>query len=273
MVGCVYPYLGSHRQEMDDDCIHDDAFYHDSPAVSLLRTCKRICEEAEPLLYKRNTFILPNVSFTTRFFDTSLNTDTRRLWVKTVELDLDPSDMASMDKSVINSSRPGLYKSYQERLSDQPGHSASESNRLCTRDLHKAFKQQLVTETWPAKLAPILKHLLLDKLIVNLECSTCEDGCCELFAGALTAFRNGFVLAVPKIFQTFGLLELDAVGLFDRGEYPEAPETIISTAIKSWSSGHGHHDDVSEPVWETSHSDGWVEEAELEVERVGVWGP
>lgn len=61
VVGHVYPYLGLHRQEMDNDHIHDEAYYYDTPAISLLCTYKRIREEAELLLYKRNTFVLPNV--------------------------------------------------------------------------------------------------------------------------------------------------------------------------------------------------------------------
>ena len=276
MVGSVYPYLDTHRQEMDNDCIHDDAYYYDTPHIPLLLTCKLIRKESEILLYERNTFVMPTASLTAKFFSTSLNTLTRQSWVKLVEIDLDPSDLAPADKAVIRGSQRRWHEQHQHQLRNQNAPSALDDQRIYAEDLHKAFKTYLVKVVWPGKLAPIMNHLVLDKLTVNLECSRCEDECCTLFAGALTAFMPGFALAVPKKFQTYAQFDLDEAGIFDVGDYPEYPERIMTTAVEKWSLDHGRCDQNSQPVsgsWNISRSDRWLEDAKLEINQVGMWGP
>lgn len=48
------------------------------PAAALLRTCRTIHSEAEPILYQQNTFILKGEEMIQRFFVDSLHDDTRR---------------------------------------------------------------------------------------------------------------------------------------------------------------------------------------------------
>ncbi len=268
----VYPYLESHRWELQTDIAHHDAYYFDAPNVSLLKTCKQINWEAESILYKRNTFVMPTSSLTAKFFANAMATDVHRSWMKAIEIYLDASDLDSADRKVICGPRLDWYTQFERALRlDRDGPRASHFLRTCGKELHRANKAYLINNSWPRKVAPILEHLKLDTLAVNIDCSKCEDDCCNLYAGALAAFSEGFALGTPKNLKMYGLLDLIAANYFD----PEDnAEEIIRSTIERWSQDRRV---AMEPSLNPMDGDEWLEDIEedieWEVEQVGMWGP
>ena len=93
--------------DMGSDIVHQDVYFYDVPSISLLLICKKVRGEAELLFYEKNTFVMPTSRPTARFFALSMLTPIRQSSLKSVEVDLDPSDLDLHDKSIICSSRSG----------------------------------------------------------------------------------------------------------------------------------------------------------------------
>ena len=273
IVGRVYPYLETHRQDVENDLVQQDAYYHDAPNVSLLLACKKVRCEAEHLLYKRNTFIMPTSSLTVRFFENSMATTARRSWLKSVELSFKSSDLDKKDKEIICGLRLGWYEQYEraQRLRANPP-SASHFLRIYGKELHQERKAHLVSISWPRKLAPILNYLELDELLVDIGCSKCEDDCCTMYASALVAFLEGFALAVPKKLQIFGLLDAANEDYTDSANYEDV---IVYDTIKRWSEERGCPGMTLEKLLNIDHDgDAWVfDDQDWERLQVGKWGP
>ena len=185
-------------------------------------------------------------------------TSARRSWLKSIELDLDPSDLDTKDRKVICGSRLDWQEQFQQAMRFGTTHpTASDVLIACGSDLHQANKRHLVDVGWPEELTPILVHLQLDELIVNIDCSICQGTCCTLYAGALLAFRKGFALALPLSLKIFGLFEATNAGYFEAEEFygdnldvddsteddateisvdeRQPPEAIVDNLIKRWS--------------------------------------
>lgn len=78
-----------------------DTLGYDAPEVSILRACKSTYQEAEPILYQKNTFVLPIGRLTAQYFEVSLNTNARRAWVTSVEIGLDSPDMTFKERGTV----------------------------------------------------------------------------------------------------------------------------------------------------------------------------
>lgn len=59
-----------------------------------LQIYKSVHEEATLIVYRRNTVVLPNAPWTARFFQNSLDSVEKRLWLKDVEVEFCVSDMS-----------------------------------------------------------------------------------------------------------------------------------------------------------------------------------
>lgn len=79
---------------------------------------------------------------------------------------------------------------------------------VMAKKLHQANKIHLIDISWPRKVAPILQHLQLDTLIINIDCSKYEDDCCTLYADAVMALAEVFALRMPKKLEVFGISDL-----------------------------------------------------------------
>ena len=69
--------------------------------ISLLAVNKTIRTEARPIVYQQNTFVLPNAFYAAKFFMNALPSPVKKLWLKSVELELCDEDMS---RRRINSS-------------------------------------------------------------------------------------------------------------------------------------------------------------------------
>ena len=272
VTGNVYPYLEAHRWEVQTDIVHQDSYYYDTPNIPLLKTCKSIHWEAERFLYQKNNFVMPTSTLTEKFFTNSINTSLRRSWLKSIELDLDASDLGTEDLKVIHGSRLGWYKQFERALKlDRRAPSPSYFLRTCGREVHRANKAYLVDICWPRKLAHILEHLRLEKLVVNIENSRCEDGCCPMYAGAVAALHEGFALAMPKTITIYGTEQFIDENYFDlRDDVGE----IIQNRIKRWSLDRRCRDLVAEVAAGRLEDNGrgtWLRNIEWEVDLQGKW--
>ncbi|MCJ1471807.1 hypothetical protein MMC13_000448 [Lambiella insularis] len=163
------------------------------PTANLLKTCRLINREASPILYSKNTFVLPMSALTQRFFEHALDTSDRRAWVKSVVLRLDPGDLDESDRREV-------VRREIEELGDslaEFGNNISETLYTCGGDLHRAFKKRLGDICWPRKVKPVLDYLALDDLTLDFYFSTCPDECCPMAYTALAAMKPGFAYGMP----------------------------------------------------------------------------
>ena len=142
VVGRVYPYLETHRSQAETDIIHYDAYNDDTPSIALLLVSK---QEAEVFLYKDNTFVMPTAFLTAKFFTYSMATSTRRSWLRSLELDLDPSDLDTEGRKTICGLRLGWHEQFWQIMQDGTNRpTASDFFRLCGKEIHEANKRHLV---------------------------------------------------------------------------------------------------------------------------------
>ena len=189
VVGKVFPYTFSERYADLDYTFKDTrrvSLGYEVPEVQILRVCKAVYREAEEMLYQKNTFVLPTRNLTARFFETSLNTEVRRAWVKSLEVTLDSADMTEKDRITcwedINPPPEGLEDIYYV--------------------FHERYKDQLVRKDWPQKLKNVLDFLLLDKIVVDLSERICCKGRCKVVGrDTREAFFSGFAMGMPKVME------------------------------------------------------------------------
>ena len=194
----VYPYYLAEHEEMCPGT--RDCFPRSKPNLNILATCRLIHIEASPIVYGKNTFMLPVSELTVKFFTTALHTRERQSWVKSVKLSLTAIDLTPQARKEIADKEtedldefladPNMYDAYFERAMNRHG-----------RLLHQAYKRKLLCELWPQKVECILKHLTLDEFWLDIGSSYCHQYCCDLRIGALAAFTSGFAYGMPKLWH------------------------------------------------------------------------
>ncbi|MCJ1471806.1 hypothetical protein MMC13_000447 [Lambiella insularis] len=191
VVGHAWPYLALERRHRYPPGLYEP------PNVNLLGTCRSINIEASPILYSRNTFVLPNAADTLQFFAKSLHTPLRRTWTKDIELSFRPADLLDNDVDEIND---------WLEWGPEPGHGRVHAEYLTVTMLkcqeaesHLALKYQLTRRSWPRKVRFILDHLALDRLRLDFRGCMCYDECCQMEGAALCAFSPGFAKGTPAV--------------------------------------------------------------------------
>ncbi|KAI4209757.1 MAG: hypothetical protein LQ351_007353 [Letrouitia transgressa] len=157
----------------------------EKPAVALLRTCKLVFMEAEPVLYGYNTFCLHTIPALTAFLKMMRN-PVRNSWIRSVETSVSAHDMTSIEREIL------VSRLASEGEGEGGGQGLDKEKRL-----HHAVRRHLAHVTWPRKLKPILA-MKLEYLCVDLTEASCERGCCYLNAHAMIAFNEGFEWGLPK---------------------------------------------------------------------------
>lgn len=172
------------------------------PYVPLLRTCKAVKFEAEPVVYK-NTFIFPKFGAIEKLFHDTLSTPARKLLLKSLEVSLGGNNFAVAG--------PLLSQSGQQL------------------QCRMIFQLRLVA--WQHSVAPILEDLTLDQLVLDLSDSSYRDGCkCRMAAAAIMCFEQGFALQTPKAVQVRG---------WDGGRADV--ETMVRDCLEAWTMRRGGH--------------------------------
>ena len=205
--GKIYPYTISETiPEHDFDTSDDEDAEtkkilqvkpdRELPCFELLIVCKAIRQEAEPLLYQRNTVVLPAIDLTARFFKHCLHNDTRRSWIKSITLIFDSTDMVRREREIaldaeLAASRETLL--FPEEVVD----CSSEDEIFPSSKLHDAYKAHMTTVVWPRKASYVLDYLALNKLTIDVRGSNCIEGCCNLQSDAISALKKGFMQQVP----------------------------------------------------------------------------
>ena len=220
VVGKVFPYTLSERyNEYDYDYDDEETGLElsgcEEPCVPLLRVCKAIHEEAEPMLYQQNTFVLPACDLTIRFFKRSLHNNVRKGWVKSVELSFDAGDMARYDREIVldkhlEFTRDNLL--FPERSVDLDWvQSYGDDEEDFADSLHAAYKRRLENVVWPRKASYILDFLSLRELILDFRDSKCLEGCCRMRFSGIKAMEKGFAMGMPMKVKVLGIGDMSAL--------------------------------------------------------------
>ena len=145
------------------------------PYVPLLRTCKAVKLEAEPVVYK-NTFILSDPDAIEDILDRTFSSPPRKILLKSVKISL------------------GSHDSIPEDRFWPIGSFVSEHSRRTYR-----------LEIWKRRVVPILENLTLDRLVLDLSDSFYQGRCkCRMAATALTCFKGGFASRAPNCVEIKG---------------------------------------------------------------------
>ena len=209
VVGKVFPYTVSERyHEYDNDDDDEDTGLELSdcevPSVALLQVCKTVHEEAEPILYQRNMFVLPACDLTILFFKRSLHNDIRKSWVKSVELEFVAADLTRKDREMVLDALIALSRNdllFPEKCAPVP----EGAGAIFARDLHEAYIDRLIHGVWPRKASYVVDHLALRKIHLKFGLSECNQGCCRLPGSAIYAMKAGFAKGMPATVKITGL--------------------------------------------------------------------
>ena len=195
-VGKVAPYSNSEAKAL-------------LPYVPVLRVCKAILSEAEPVVYE-NTFILLYDTAVQKLFDRTLATPARKLKLKSVEMSLEYKCPSLYCRQNIS------MRELSERFI-RTGTPDSEM-RCPLRSKER--------ETWPAKIDLVLEKLTLDRIVLDMSQSTCSGSCeCKMAAISIMYFNKGFALQAPKSVEIKGW---DAGG--------EEAEAMVHDCLRVWTS-------------------------------------
>ena len=205
--------------------------------VSWSRVCRRTRMESEPILYGKNTILVPGGYLALEFFDKCLHNEVRRSWVKSIELFWSGYDVLNYDHAIYLSNhmrddkRPGGSKSAwegqqetlmpEERLEmgklvyeayERHGLDTEDELRSSYRSWHlPSFIQRLFSRpqrmpdeiVWQPIMAFVQEHLQLERLYFHLEPLTWGRGRDRLLRSmlghVLLSFSNGFLHGMPKL--------------------------------------------------------------------------
>ncbi|KAK0507862.1 hypothetical protein JMJ35_009751 [Cladonia borealis] len=203
VVGKVFPYTVSERCHEYDNLEDDEDTELELsgckvPNVALLQVCKRIREEAEPMLYQQNIVVLPVCDLTRLFFKRSLHNDIRKSWVQSVELEFLAADLTRKDREVVLDEQIALAK-------DDLLFPEMRADRDFSNDLHEAYIDRLAQVVWPRKASYVLDNLALRKIHLNFERTTCNEDCCGMRGKAIEAMEAGFAKGMPVKVKLTGL--------------------------------------------------------------------
>lgn len=210
VVGKVFPYTISetyneYDHDFDDDPTNQELSDCEPPCVDLLSVCRRVRLEAEPILYQRNTIVLPASDLTARFFKRCLHNDTRRAWVRSVDISLDASDMSRSDREAVLDEELALVR--DDMLFPDRVLQFTWPETISLENMHNAYRVRLEEVVWPRKMSYVLNFLRLEKLTVDLRECQCLDGCCSLVSQGVESMRKGFALGLPDTIRVRGAKE------------------------------------------------------------------
>ena len=243
VVGKIFPYTVSERYHDYDDLDDEEETSLELsgcevPYVALLQVCKRIREEAEPMLYQQNIVVLPVCDLTRLFFKRSLHDDIRKSWVKSVELKFLGADLTRRDREVVLDAQIALRRSdllFPEKCPRMTLDSGLE------HDVHVEYNRRLVQVAWPRKALYVLDNLALRKIHLNFDRSACNEDCCVMKGEALRAMEGVFAKGMPVNVKITGLGDAtDGLGNAHRVTYRKV--------MAKWTSMRRQEDDPYDHV-------------------------
>ena len=197
VVGTVSPYfLRTLRHYSDwwcgqsDEKIARQLSKYNAPEVRLLRVCKAIHQEAEPMLYQRNTFRLPASDLMTRFFERSLHTDARRAMVKSVEMSFHPGDLHEDEGWKDLSKQSEKSRSWIDQFE---------------QECRGSYEELLELPGWLRNASYVFDHLCLDKLVLDFTDPDTHQLRFSKRPAAVMALEQGFAKSIAKSLKLRGL--------------------------------------------------------------------
>ncbi|MCJ1460458.1 hypothetical protein MMC28_010840 [Mycoblastus sanguinarius] len=243
VVGKIFPY--NHRAKAEDEAnkaqvvrgvqrlsAFEEADNYEKPTTALLQVSSSIYNEAAPIMFEKNTVVLPKASLSVGFFSKAFHTPERKLWLKSLELKLSWADMSHTEKSEIadrhlskirNTLLRPPYTHDENFLSDEYAAKGLSYHDDCRCG---------ISRLWSCKVEEFLEETYLKKLNVNFSDTYCPLGCCKMDLAALMAFSRGFEKEPEAI---------ELIGVSPQGhETPEEESAARKTRrmtrqIKRWS--------------------------------------
>lgn len=206
VVGKVFPYTVSERIHEYDNLEDDEETGLELsdcevPSVALLQVCQRIREEAEPMLYQQNIFVLPACDLTILFFKRSLHNDIRKSWIKSVELGFVAADLTRKDRELVLDAQ--IAQARDDLLF--PEKAPLEEPEAFEHELHAAYMNRLAEVVWPRKASYVLDNLALRNIHLKFDRSVCNEDCCPMKRKAIEAMKGGFAKGMPVKVKITGL--------------------------------------------------------------------
>ncbi|CAD6582203.1 MAG: hypothetical protein ASARMPRED_000896 [Alectoria sarmentosa] len=250
-IGKIYPYREKQSEEVQEYAGHLNTSAtplscaitkgkksNAALCLGIRQVNKTTYEEVTPIMYKRNTVVLPRAPLAAKFFHNCLDSVEKRLWLKDVELELCASDISLQE---WNNSKQ--FKGLDLPCGMVPSSTLEQEGKLAKK-WHNIWKQHLADVVWPEKLAPILDDTKLDKLTVKFAKSKCAALCCYMDKQACAAFQRGFANGMVKH------ISLHNLALHDLGEWQDPdPESfkrgdreIEGTVLATVSDAEGEED-------------------------------
>ena len=203
--------------------------------VTLSKVCRRTRMECEPMIYGKNTILLPGGYLALEFFDKCLHNEVRRSWVKSIEIYWSAHDIVHYDNAVYlannirDDKRPGGKKGPEKEQQDtlmpeerlemgklvyeayeDHGTGGIDQLKAEYRQCHLPYPLQclfartqvLPEETvWEPIMAFVQQHLKLERLYFHLRplARTGPVVSNRMIGHGMLSFRNGFRLGMPKL--------------------------------------------------------------------------
>ena len=194
--------------------------YRDYPNVKLLRTCKAIYSEAEPLIFK-NRFTFSTPAALQKLFDQSLMTPYRKSRVLYLGLIFRWTGLSEKQADQV------LDEAHRRQFEDTIDEPESETTASLIKHIHQQRKVVLINTTWQSMTGLVLEHLRPRHL--NIDLNNCLDRtkCCSLQSAAISTFLPGFREAVP-----LRSIKLRGIYGFDDRKTMSTAEILLLSIIK-----------------------------------------
>ena len=227
------------------------------PSVALLRVCKTVHQEAEPVLY-RNTFVFSRYQAIEEFVNICTNTGKRKLFLQSIEIGLF-YDSIDARKALHEAQMMTIDADIQDLPDNAPF-------SRCCRFLHHLTKSFTRTDHWQRTVSLVLDHLQPNRLIVDLSECYCNSGCCAMQMTAIECFSRGFAAATPRVVKLVGL-----VGFDDTSEHTIADDFALEL-LQLWTSKRaGRAGPRMDERLLPDGDFGLIEDVRLELESNGNW--
>ena len=210
-VGRVHPYDERHSAV---------ASY---PSVAILRTCRFLHEEAEPLLYQ-NVFTFATQESLKRYLEPFMRIKRGyKAPVQKLEVTFKWTSFDSADTQDI------VEETMFQQLVDDTA--AKPIGNVTARYSHQAEKEMLRTRVWKGMADLIVDKMAPRQLTLDLRECLCRDKCCSMQMGAVGCFNSGFAFGVvPEVRERGGFKGLDINASSSRNCQ------LISTIFNIWTS-------------------------------------
>lgn len=175
------------------------------PDTAILRVSRQVNNEAERILYSRNTFVMPVLTDMAKLYERYLRTTRRNAlpWIRSVEVAFHSHDLSKTERRAIVKQQ---YTSLMRQVVAMRPERLPDLTDLGP-ELHEGFTQS----AWPSKAKLLTEGLRLHTLRIFLAGAYCIGDCCCLENVPVECLSGGFVYGLPDHIEIVDVLESGTV--------------------------------------------------------------